>query len=400
MAGHLRTHIEHYAHREVKKSYTPPRDAVGGLCGKQWNAKCWEPHNNCCSKWGFCSYSAEHCGDGCQKMFDWCYSWQKHGRDEEGNLDNTEARYPPAPVPEQVDEGQDEIGDRPARYPPAVPPKQRSNLLTRSALGSCGPTGLTPSCNQATADKCCSRWNYCGSTPDYCGAGCQPQYVTCISKKRDELEMEPLAMYPPAVPPQQRSNSLGRAAPGTCGATFQSPRCDPATSDICCSKWNYCGSGPNYCGPGCQLQYGYCTSKKRDPLLEQEIRTSYPPAIPPQQRSDSISRDGLGSCGPNGILKVCNQATADKCCSKWNYCGSTPDYCGVGCQPQFGICTSKKLVRGESGVNETHEHPPAPVPHGRESRSELGPVQLAQIIWQGFLGSFLCFWVLGCWREY
>jgi len=35
---------------------------------------------------------------------------------------------------------------------------------------------------------------------------------------------------------------------------------------------------------------------------------------------------GIGSCS-NGM-----------CCSKWNYCGTTEEYCGDGCQPAYGLC--------------------------------------------------------------
>ena len=34
-------------------------------------------------------------------------------------------------------------------------------------LGSCG------------AGNCCSQYNWCGVTPEHCGAGCQPQFGTC-----------------------------------------------------------------------------------------------------------------------------------------------------------------------------------------------------------------------------
>jgi len=35
-----------------------------------------------------------------------------------------------------------------------------------------------------------------------------------------------------------------------------------------------------------------------------------------------------GGCGP------------DLCCSQYGYCGESPDYCGAGCQPTLGKCTS------------------------------------------------------------
>jgi hypothetical protein len=37
---------------------------------------------------------------------------------------------------------------------------------------------------------------------------------------------------------------------------------------------------------------------------------------------------GIGSCA-NGL-----------CCSQWGYCGSTEEYCALGCQPAFGRCNN------------------------------------------------------------
>ncbi len=42
-----------------------------------------------------------------------------------------------------------------------------------------------------------------------------------------------------------------------------------------------------------------------------------------------------GNC-TKGI--TCQGSVFGNCCSKYNWCGSTPDYCGVGCQDAFGSC--------------------------------------------------------------
>ncbi|KAH6599659.1 hypothetical protein BASA50_002856 [Batrachochytrium salamandrivorans] len=43
-----------------------------------------------------------------------------------------------------------------------------------------------------------------------------------------------------------------------------------------------------------------------------------------------------GSCG-----KVAGfQCSVGDCCSQYSFCGSTVDYCGAGCQPEFGLCTN------------------------------------------------------------
>ena len=43
-----------------------------------------------------------------------------------------------------------------------------------SSDGSCGPTNGGGTC--PTGSGCCSQYGWCGKTPAYCGAGCQPSY--------------------------------------------------------------------------------------------------------------------------------------------------------------------------------------------------------------------------------
>jgi len=63
---------------------------------------------------------------------------------------------------------------------------------------------------------CCSQWGYCGTGPDFCGAGCREG---CPS-----------------------SSGNGGGGGGGCN-------CAPG---LCCSKYGYCGVGNDFCGDGCQ----------------------------------------------------------------------------------------------------------------------------------------------------
>lgn len=42
-----------------------------------------------------------------------------------------------------------------------------------------------------------------------------------------------------------------------------------------------------------------------------------------------------GNC-TGGI--TCQGSKFGQCCSRYNWCGSTSEYCGTGCQPSFGTC--------------------------------------------------------------
>lgn len=59
------------------------------------------------------------------------------------------------------------------------------------------------------------------------------------------------------------------------------------------------------------------------------------PLAAAQQSPLQISPDG--TCG-NGV--TCAGSTWGECCSPHFYCGSDDAYCGSGCNPSFGICSS------------------------------------------------------------
>ncbi|CAF1571311.1 unnamed protein product [Adineta ricciae] len=63
-------------------------------------------------------------------------------------------------------------------------------------------------------NHCRSKWGYCGTGSDYCGAGCQ-------------------------------------GGPCQGGSSGNSGSVCPDRNH-CRSKWGYCGTGPDYCGTGCQ----------------------------------------------------------------------------------------------------------------------------------------------------
>ncbi|KAH8706968.1 hypothetical protein GQ44DRAFT_555533, partial [Phaeosphaeriaceae sp. PMI808] len=43
-------------------------------------------------------------------------------------------------------------------------------------------------------------------------------------------------------------------------------------------------------------------------------------------------------CGKEGNGQTCLGTSWGNCCSQYSYCGSTIDYCGTGCQQDFGRC--------------------------------------------------------------
>ncbi len=66
--------------------------------------------------------------------------------------------------------------------------------------------------------------NYCGSTSDHCGNGCQGGL--CLTG--------------------------GETTDGTCGAGYNDVICGVWPQGSCRSSAGYCGSSEAHCGPGCQ----------------------------------------------------------------------------------------------------------------------------------------------------
>ncbi|CAG8528322.1 1732_t:CDS:2 [Ambispora gerdemannii] len=106
-----------------------------------------------------------------------------------------------------------------------------------------------------------------------------------------------------------------------CGSQNPNGEC----SNSCCSQYGYCGTTSDYCGTGCQSSYGQCDS--------------------PSGGGSSLPVSSNGQCGS----AQGTQCPSGQCCSQYNYCGTTSDYCGTGCQSGFGTCTSGGNIPGNPG---------------------------------------------------
>ncbi|KAF2258770.1 hypothetical protein CC78DRAFT_95840 [Lojkania enalia] len=96
---------------------------------------------------------------------------------------------------------------------------------------------------------------------------------------------------------------------GTCGNDIT---CYGSMFGQCCSSSGHCGSSIDHCGDGCQLGFGHCEKTQGKRTLD-------------------------STCGGrNGF--TCQGSKFGNCCSQYNFCGSSAEYCGVGCQSDFGMC--------------------------------------------------------------
>jgi len=82
----------------------------------------------------------------------------------------------------------------------------------------------------------------------------------------------------------------------------------------CCSQWGWCGTGSAFCGAGCLPEFGICD--EAESVIDDK---------------DKISIDG--QCGEGH-----GRCQEGQCCSSAGWCGLSIDYCGTGCQSEFGEC--------------------------------------------------------------
>lgn len=105
--------------------------STDGACNGNGKTCANSAFGNCCSQYGWCGSTADHCGTGCNPSFGTCT-----GGNGGGNS-------------------------------PAV-----------STDGTCGTQG-GKTCLNSGFGNCCSQYGWCGSTGDHCGTGCNSQFGSC-----------------------------------------------------------------------------------------------------------------------------------------------------------------------------------------------------------------------------
>jgi hypothetical protein len=64
-----------------------------------------------------------------------------------------------------------------------------------------------------------------------------------------------------------------------------------------------------------------------------------PVASPGSATTASSSPMATSTDGSCDAITTCQGSIFGDCCSQYGWCGSTVDYCGTGCQPNFGKCS-------------------------------------------------------------
>jgi len=288
-------HHPHHRQEQIVVSATKRCGSGIGSCS----------NNLCCSVYGYCGLSNDHCNmsKGCQPDYGLCYQDTGDGNGDNGGSTPSKKFCGPG-------KGTCVSGLCCSKYGYCGSSDEHCNLNKGCQInyGFCYEYADQPNnskkCGYGVGtcpdNLCCSKQGYCGSTDAYCSIreGCQLDYGLCY-RGDDENDGD------------------GDATPiQMCGPSFGS-----CSNGLCCSANNECGKTDAHCNvqKGCQNAYGLC------------------------YEDDSHSKEcgsGYGSCS-SGL-----------CCSKDGQCGTTNRHCNVkqGCQVDYGLCyTSDDNIREGSG---------------------------------------------------
>jgi len=119
--------------------------STDGRCG-EGHGIC--PNNKCCSKYGYCGTTDQHCGTGCQTGFGKCNSIT--------TAKTTQTK------------------------------SKTSTTKTKTKISTSTPTlkiSINGKCDSENGkcpnNQCCSKYGYCGTGSAYCGSGCQSAFGVC-----------------------------------------------------------------------------------------------------------------------------------------------------------------------------------------------------------------------------
>ncbi|ORY37708.1 hypothetical protein LY90DRAFT_459306 [Neocallimastix californiae] len=274
-----------------------------GKCGpRNNNTVC--PAGECCSKYGYCGTTDDHCIKYCVSEFGVC---KNSGGDVVIPTSTTTTTTVPAPGPTNPPSGE------------------------VSKDGKCGPRNNNTVC---PAGECCSKYGYCGTTDDHCIKYCVSEFGVCKNSGGDVViptSTTTTTTVPAPGPTNPPSGEVSKD--GKCGPRNNNTVC-PAGE--CCSRYGYCGTTNDHCVKYCVSEFGECRNSNNDVVI---IRTTTTESDAAPTNSEQNIPEGRvsedGTCGPEYGNTVC---PAGECCSRYGYCGIAEGYCGAGCQSDFGRC--------------------------------------------------------------
>ncbi|KAH7077904.1 hypothetical protein BKA63DRAFT_564457 [Paraphoma chrysanthemicola] len=258
-----------------------------------------------------------------------------------------------------------------------------SGPLVLSTDGTCGgTTGFK--CKGSIYGNCCSKWGFCGNSPEHCDEGCEPSFGFCSSSE---------SLSPPSAPSGFKTSIIKEYGPKSSSSIFTTSaivtstssredlkltsssipttatRTQATTSTYTAHKTSFPAAStqpPSTSSTPLPSSYYLPVGKPSPESPEPIDNYSSPPshsAAPPPKPVVKISPNGL--CGITTGF-TCGGSNFGNCCSEYNYCGNTPAYCSSGCQSEFGDCDDadedleKPIAADEPGSEEVESVEVAP----------------------------------------
>ncbi|CAI9634080.1 carbohydrate esterase family 4 protein [Alternaria burnsii] len=235
----------------------------------------------CCSQYGYCGNTADHCQTGCQAGFGKCGAQPSASPSASASVSASVTGPVPTPTGPSTTDGSCGAANG-----------------GMTCIGFNGPAGLS---------ECCSQYGYCGNTDIYCGTGCQAGFGKCGAQDVSSASSSVAASSTPA-PSSSADVSKDTVSSSTVLSSSATASSDASTTIDASSSASQVSSAPS--------------------------------ATP--TTSGERSRDG--SCGGVKGYTCVGFSTLEgvksECCSAWGYCGSSEDHCGAGCNPIYGNCPS------------------------------------------------------------
>ncbi|KAK9790389.1 putative Chitin deacetylase [Seiridium cardinale] len=176
-----------------------------------------------------------------------------------------------------------------------TPDPAPTGSLVVSTDGNCG-SGFT--CADSTFGNCCSQHGWCGSTTDYCGDGCQPDFGSgCLSSS------------------SSAATSTSTSTPTSTSATFVT-----STTSVTSSTSS-------------RTSMSTSKSTSKSTSTSKPTSTTKTTTVAPTPSALVPSKDG--SCGTASGY-TCLGSSYGLCCTLKNHCALL--CLAEGCQPEYGTC--------------------------------------------------------------
>jgi len=321
---------------------------IDGSCGGATGFSCLgrEEDGGCCSKYGWCGYTDEYCGEGCQEGFGKCGNATVGARPprravvkrQEASTVTHLFTLPCTKTSKTATQTLSASSTPRPADPHAMFYSGSSSANTAEPdVSLCGAGASSKSCTAANPGYCCSKYGFCGNSADHCGLGCQPLFGHCGSsaKRAEAQKLEAARLWPREVV----TVSVTAAYCGDATSTTTSTKRSTSTKTVIVTEDAAVGSATKVTKTN--------TNTKTVVITEATVKTL--PINTSPVTAFSITTAAANAAA--GALKVsvdnkCGGSTGQTCagrpeghcCSEFGYCGNADGHCGKGCQMGFGVC--------------------------------------------------------------